>query len=105
MKRIDTHQHLWDLRRFPYSWCAQIPPLNRSFWINDYHEAARGLGIEKTIFMEADVDEPHAPAEARVIQDLASREPLIAGIVASARPEKDDFLAHLEQLAALPSVR
>ncbi len=35
MKLIDTHQHLWDLRQFPYSWCAGIPTLNRSFALDD----------------------------------------------------------------------
>jgi len=35
MHLVDTHQHLWDLDRFPYSWCAGIPTLNRSFRFAD----------------------------------------------------------------------
>jgi len=105
MPLVDTHQHLWDLRRFPYSWTAGIPALHRSFLPGDYAAAAAGLGITKTVFVECDVDEPHALAEAQHLQALAEQHPLIAGIVASGRPERDGFRAHLEALATLPKVR
>ena len=105
MKRIDTHQHLWDLRQFPYSWCAGIPALNRSFRLDDYLAAAKNTGIEKTVFVEGDVDEPHALAEAQQVQRLAEQHPLIAGIIAAARPEHADFSVHLEALRQLPNLR
>jgi len=105
MHLVDTHQHLWDLNRFPYSWCAGSPVLNRSFRIGDYVAASAGLDIVKTVFMECDVDEPHALAEAQSIQALAEKEPFIAGIVASGRPERADFRDHLKALAKLPRVR
>lgn len=105
MKLIDTHQHLWDLRQFPYSWCAGVPALNRSFLLDDYLAAAKGTGIEKAVFVECDVDEPHALAEARHIQSLAEKNPLIAGIVASGRPEQKDFASHLDELMKLPKLR
>jgi predicted TIM-barrel fold metal-dependent hydrolase len=102
---VDTHQHLWDLDRFPYTWCASIPILNRTFGVGDYSGASAGLGITKTVFVECDVDEPNALAEARLVQELAGRHPSIAGIVAGGRPERDGFRAHLEQLARLDRVR
>jgi predicted TIM-barrel fold metal-dependent hydrolase len=105
MKRIDTHQHLWDLRQFPYSWCAGIPALNRSFLPDDYLAAAKDTGIEKTVFVECDVDEPHALAEAEHVQQLAEHFPLIAGIVAGARPERADFPQQLEVLLKLSKLR
>lgn len=105
MHLVDTHQHLWDLQRFPYSWCAGHPVLGRSFLLSDYLNASDGLAIGKTVFMEADVDEPHALDEARTIAALADNEPLICGIVASARPETAGFREHLQQLAELPRVR
>jgi predicted TIM-barrel fold metal-dependent hydrolase len=105
MYLIDTHQHLWDLDRFPYSWCAAIPALNRSFSFADYAAASGGLRIEKTVFVECDVDEPNALAEARMIQGIADQHPSISGIVAGGRPEHEGFRAHLEQLARLPKVR
>ncbi len=105
MHLVDTHQHLWDTRRFPYSWCAGIPALNRSFLIRDYLAAAEGAGIAKTVFMECDVDEPHALDEARHIQELSEEYPLIAGIVAGARPERADFPRQLDALLDLPKLR
>lgn len=105
MYLVDTHQHLWDQDCFPYTWTAGIPKLNRSFRFSDYLAAAKDSGIEKTIFMECDVDEPHALAEARSIEALAAHEPLIRGIVASGRPERDGFRKHLEELAKLSHVR
>lgn len=105
MKIVDTHQHLWDLEQFPYSWCAGIPRLNRSFLLSDYLEAARDTGIEKTVFMECDVDEPNQLGEAQSIQRLAESQPLIAGMIVSGRPERNDFPAHLEALLELSKLR
>ena len=105
MKRIDAHQHLWDLQQFPCSWCNGIPALNRSFRLDEYLAAAQGTGIEKTVFVECDVDEPHSFAEAQYIQNIAERNPLISGIIAAARPERADFPAQLAALLALPKLR
>ncbi|HEU5077831.1 MAG TPA: amidohydrolase [Opitutaceae bacterium] len=105
MYLVDTHQHLWDLARFPYSWCAGLPTLNRTYWLPEYKEASAGLNIAKTVFMECDVDEPNALGEARTIEALASQEPSIAGIVASGRPEHENFEAHLDALAECSRLR
>lgn len=105
MHLVDTHQHLWDLDQRPCSWCAAYPGLNRSFRLADYLAASAGCGITKTVFMECDVDDPHQLDEATSIQRLAAAQPLIAGLVASGRPEQADFPAHLERLAALPKLR
>ena len=105
MTIIDTHQHLWDVGRFRYSWCRDIPALNQSFDLNAYLEAAEGLGINRTVFVECDVDDPHRFDEAAHIQALADENPLIAGMVASCRPEHNDFEAQLERLKRLPKVR
>jgi len=111
---IDTHQHLWNLEQFPYSWCAGIGKLNRSYLLRDYLDAAKGVGVTKTIFMECDVDEPHALDEARHIQSLAEQKPhdppdpgapRIAGIIAGGRPERGGFEQHLDELKRLPLVR
>lgn len=105
MHLVDTHQHLWDLAQFPYSWCAGLPALNRSFLLDDYRAAAAGTPITKTVFMECDVDDPHQLDEARHLQRLADAHPLIHGIIASGRPEAAGFRAHLDALRQLPRVR
>jgi predicted TIM-barrel fold metal-dependent hydrolase len=99
MEIVDTHQHLWDKELFSYSWCNSIPELNRSFRLNDYREATRETDICKTVFLEPDVDEAFILDEALWIFDLAERNPLIAGVVASGRPEHNGFEAYLDKLA------
>ncbi|MBV9480402.1 MAG: amidohydrolase [Acidobacteria bacterium] len=56
MPIIDTHQHLWDLDLFHYAWLDSSPTLNRSFGMADYLAAVEGLGVTKTVHVEADVD-------------------------------------------------
>ena len=56
MTIIDTHQHLWDLNRFRLPWLKEGTILGRSYLLSDYHAAAAGTGIEKTVYMEVDVE-------------------------------------------------
>jgi len=106
MKIVDTHQHLWDKELFHYAWLEPLQKLDRSFRLSDYRDATSGLEIDKTVFVECDVDESQMMDEAlhvlRVADDFGSR---IAGIVASGRPEHDGFKAHLDALAAHPKVK
>jgi len=97
---IDTHQHLWDLEQFPYSWTPKHPALNRSFKLNDYYEAARGLNIAKSVHVEADVDEDFMLRETLHVLSLAKdADNPIAGVVAVARPEYDDFREYINRIA------
>ena len=106
MKIVDTHQHLWDKDLFQYAWLQPLPVLDRSFRLSDYCEATRGLEIAKTVFVECDVDEAQMLDEAlhvlRLANDAGNR---IAGVVASGRPEKDNFKQHLDKLAGHPKLK
>ena len=73
MQIVDTHQHLWDLDLFDYSWLASLPTLNRSFRMNDYLTAAKGLNVVKSVHLEADVDEPYMLDETRHLLALADQ--------------------------------
>ncbi len=106
MKIVDTHQHLWDKDLFHYAWLEPLPVLDRSFRLSDYSEATRGLEIAKTVFVECDVDEAQMLDEASHVLRLAnSPDNRIAGVVASARPEKDKFKQYLDKLAAHPKLK
>ena len=105
MKIIDTHQHLWDLDLFRYSWCEGVPELNRSFRLDDFLEATRGLEIAKTIFVEPDVDESFALEETRWILGLAEENNVIEGVVAGGRPENRDFRLYLDRVAGHPKLK
>jgi predicted TIM-barrel fold metal-dependent hydrolase len=100
MQIIDTHQHLWNLEQFPYSWTAGKPAFNRSFKLSDYYEATRGLNVTKSVHVEADVDEEFMLQETLHVLSLArSEDNPIAGVVAAARPEYDDFREYINQIA------
>ncbi|MCL5004980.1 MAG: amidohydrolase [Acidobacteria bacterium] len=106
MKIIDTHQHLWDTDRFKFSWCKDISKLNRSFRMPDYLEAIRGVGIERSVHVEADVDEPYMLDETRYILNLAgARDNPLSGVVACGRPEKEGFREYLDKIAGHPALK
>ncbi len=105
MKIIDTHQHLWDLDLFTYSWLDDVPSLRRSFRMEDYVKAGEGLGIEKSVHLEADVDEPYMLDETRHILALAEQDNPLEGVVASGRPEKPHFADYLDQIAGHPKLK
>jgi len=105
MKIIDTHQHLWDLDLFTYSWLDSVPTLRRSFRMEDYLKAAQGLDIEKSVHLEADVDEPYMLDETRHILSLAEQDNPLSGVVACARPEKPHFADYLDQIGGHPKLK
>ncbi len=105
MKIIDTHQHLWDLDLFTYSWLDDVPSLRRSFRMEDYVKAGEGLGIEKSVHLEADVDEAYMLDETRHILALAEQDNPLEGVVACGRPEKPHFADYLDQISGHPKLK
>jgi predicted TIM-barrel fold metal-dependent hydrolase len=99
MNVVDTHVHVWDLSQFSYSWTNAVPLLNRSFLIEEYDDATRNVESLRIVLVEADVDEPHMTKEAGYLLALADRDPRIAGVVVSGRPESPDFASYLEGIA------
>lgn len=106
MQIIDTHQHLWDLDKLPYSWTARSETFNRSFRLKDYYEATQGIEVVKTVHVEADIDETHILDETRYILSLAERDDNpITGVVAGCRPEYDNFREYIEQIVGHPNLK
>jgi len=106
MQIIDTHQHLWDLELFRYSWLDSLPRLNRSFRMQDYLTAAKALNVVKSVHLEADVDEPHMLEETRHLLALADQpDNRLEGIVACGRPEREDFKFYLDKIAGHPKLK
>jgi predicted TIM-barrel fold metal-dependent hydrolase len=97
---IDTHQHLIHPDRFAYSWADDIPALQGPFRLQEYNKAAHPTAFEGSLFMEVDVDEAQSADEARFFCQLAEiPSNRILGVVAAARPEKDDFESYLDSIA------
>lgn len=106
MKIVDTHQHLWDTDILRYAWLDSLPKINRSFRLGDYQQATTGLDIEKTVFVECDVDEDQIADEALRVLKLADQpRTRIAGVISSARPENDRFEAQIETLVGYDKLK
>jgi predicted TIM-barrel fold metal-dependent hydrolase len=106
MQIVDTHQHLWDLDLFSYSWLDSLPPLNRSFRMSDYLAAVQGLNVVSSVHLEADVDEPFMLDETRHLLALADQpDNPLEGIVACGRPESEDFKSYLDKIAGHPKLK
>ena len=63
---VDTHQHLWDLKKLNLPWLKNegVKSINRDFLMKDYLEATRGLGVTKTVYMEVNVRKSDQDLEA-----------------------------------------
>lgn len=105
-KIVDAHQHLWDLNLFNYAWLKDLPVLNQSFRMNEYCDATKGLGIEKSVHLEADVDEPFMVEETKYVLQLADRsDNPLEGVVACGRPESKEFKTYLERILGHPKLK
>jgi predicted TIM-barrel fold metal-dependent hydrolase len=100
VKIIDTHQHLIYPEKFSYSWCKDLPPLaGKTFRLEEYRAATHGTDISQTLFMDAGVDDQHIKEETDFFLQLATNpDSGIAGVLATCRPEREDFLAQLESI-------
>ena len=103
---VDTHQHLWDLKKFRLPWIKAGDPLDKSFVTSDYLKATSGLHVIKTVYMEVDVDPAQQDAEIEYVTDLCSRNdnPMMAAVI-SGRPALDGFANYLAKHKANACLR
>lgn len=106
---IDTHQHLWDPTQLNIPWLDSNKELNQRFLMADYLKMTASptsdYRIEKTIYMEADVAEEEVSKEVDWAIKICT-DPLtpLSGVIASARPGTDSFLAQLEESGDSPHI-
>jgi L-fuconolactonase len=93
---VDTHQHLWDLKRFQLPWLEKNKKLARSFVMKDYLTATAGLNVVKAVYMEVDVDPKQQVAEAEYILDICRQDksPTKAAVI-SGRPASKEFRQYI----------
>jgi L-fuconolactonase len=103
---IDTHQHLWDLKKFKLAWVSDGHPLASSFTPVEYAEATKGLNVVKSVYMEVDVVPEQQQAEADYVVELCkSGKTTMAAAVVSGRPASDGFAAWARQFKGSPYVK
>jgi predicted TIM-barrel fold metal-dependent hydrolase len=103
---VDTHQHLWDLKHFNLPWLRKDSPLNRSFVMDDYAAATKGLNVVKAVYMEVDVEVKQQVAEAEYILEICRQgKAVTAAAVISGRPAADDFAKYLARFKKNPHLK
>jgi predicted TIM-barrel fold metal-dependent hydrolase len=103
---IDTHQHLWDLRKFSLPWLAGGGALAKDHLMSDYLKEAEGLNIVRTVYMEVDVAEGQHVAEAEYVLDLCKRDDNpMAGAVIGGRPASSGFQTYIERFQGNPYIK
>jgi L-fuconolactonase len=108
---IDTHQHLWDLKALRLPWVEGLTGkpktiLGHDHLIKDYDEAARGLGITRTVYMEVDVAEEDEIKEAEYVIGVCAggKTPMVAAVV-SGRPASDRFERYLDRFQGIAAIK
>ncbi|HEX6984373.1 MAG TPA: amidohydrolase family protein, partial [Planctomycetaceae bacterium] len=104
---VDTHQHLWDLKRFNLPWLAGASEtINRSFLIDDFRAATEGLNVARTVYMEVDVHPAQQVQEAEfaigLCEDPANR---VGGAVIGGYPHDKSFADYLKRFAGVKCVK
>jgi L-fuconolactonase len=103
---IDTHQHLWDLNKLSLSWIKRIELMNRSYLMSDYLKAASGTGIEKTVYMEVNVDPDSTDQEIeQMTEHCRSPKTPMQAMVIALDPMAESFQNDLKRQAANPFLR
>lgn len=93
---VDTHQHLWDLKRLSLPWLPTSGPLAGDHRLEDYIREADGLGITRTLYMEVDVaPEQHEAEAAYALERCGAPGSPMIGAILGGRPDSPDFEAYV----------
>jgi len=97
---VDTHQHLWDLKKLTLPWLKNegVKSINRDFLMKDYLEATRGQGVSKTVYMEVNVRQEDQDLEAEWVIGLCrdKSNPMKAAVIGG-YPHDRGFKKYIEQ--------
>jgi predicted TIM-barrel fold metal-dependent hydrolase len=103
---IDTHQHLWDLKKFKLAWVKEGDELAHSHTPVEYAEATKGLNVVKAVYMEVDVVPEQQQAEADYLVELckSGKTPTVAAVV-SGRPASESFEKYVRPFKDSPYIK
>ena len=87
---VDTHLHIWDLKRLRYPWLPNVPKLNRDHLIEEYRQACGPVQVAKMVFLQCEADFALFQEEADWVTEVARIDPRIRGIMPWAPLEKGD---------------
>ncbi len=103
---VDAHHHLWDRGRFEYGWLADRPGIDRDFLPRDFEHVVEDTGVDRSVHVQADVDEPFAMQETRWILSIADDVGPVEAVVGWAPIERLHALPkYLEDLGEHPRLK
>ncbi len=99
MKRIDSHQHFWQLARGDYAWLTpELELLYRDFLPNDLQPILKSADVEKTVLVQA----AETTAETQFLLQLAQENEFIGGVVGWVNMECADAVEQLTHFSENP---
>jgi L-fuconolactonase len=104
---IDTHLHVWDLKRFRLPWLDRAGErLNRSYVPEDYAKATEGLRVRRAVYVEVAVVPEQREAEADYVVELCrSKTGLMAAAVIGGNPADESFRPYVTRFKGSPVVK
>ena len=103
---VDSHVHLYDVKRLNYGWLTGVPKINRTYLLEDFDRARAKVNVDKLVFAEVAVDPGLHIEEARFVQEMADKDARLCGIVAHVPLEKGPEVEHdISLLKKLRNVR
>jgi L-fuconolactonase len=104
--KIDSHQHFWELGRFPYEWleAPAVEKIRKNFLPCDLEGEIQKAGIDACVFVQTQ----HNLEETKWALSLAEKHPFIAGIVGwvdLASPDCEDQVLEFKQSPKFAGVR
>jgi len=104
---IDTHQHLWDLKRFNLPWLAGAPKsINRNFLQTDFQAAVGDLNVVRSVYMEVDVHPAQQIQEAEFAIELCGApESTVSGAVIGGYPHEKGFADLVKRFAGVKCIK
>jgi L-fuconolactonase len=85
---VDSHVHLYDVKKLSYGWLANVPKINRTNLLEDFDKARDKVAVDKIVFAEVAVDPGLHIEEASFIQNMADKDQRLSGIIAHLPLEK-----------------
>jgi len=106
---VDSHVHLYDVKRLRYSWLKNAPKIDRTYLLADFDRARDKVAVDKLVFAEVWVDKGLHLQEAAFVQEMADADPRLCGMVAHVAVEQgaaiERDLVALKQYKSLRGIR
>lgn len=105
MEIVDAHFHVWDLQKFSYPWPTPEMKIYKNYYPCGLEQAVEGTPVKHAIFVQC---LNGSVEEAKWVIDMASRHPIIKGVVAGldiTSPKLEDDISILKGTGMLKGVR